>query len=365
MLAHLQAGELAQINFRDFRVAGAMKDGMRSSMLEFAERNDYQRHMKAGETQAACDSAIKALERNAASASNQFDAMQSARMLNKEPEAAEHEKIMNALLDSIENDGDGKTPETAYLAVTTPEEYILLLLRLKHTATKQSLITQHGHGYDKLDYATESGDTASVWFQIDVQMGAGFKAAGTGDEPKVLASAERGAQTAEQIGKQAGQQTGKEDRKQTGKQAGEPADKQAGKPAGESGNSGNHEAADVQTRRAASMHILVARSDAGDHYDFTVDFQLPAKLSDLPASAAMDHFDTISLYGFRMTDTEKKSMKQRFPTQHGSWSPGDAVQLKFQLPKENSDPEQGWHMHFCAGVARQCIPSPNLLDPVP
>ncbi|MGA7217772.1 MAG: hypothetical protein WBX38_05635 [Candidatus Sulfotelmatobacter sp.] len=100
-----------------------------------------------------------------------FDAMMACRALKNEDDAAKHEKVLNALLDSIAKDGDGKTSETSYLAVTTQEEYIFMVLRLNVKASEQSLVTQNGHSYDRLKvFDPKANTTQYLWFNADIQM---------------------------------------------------------------------------------------------------------------------------------------------------------------------------------------------------
>jgi TonB family protein len=101
-----------------------------------------------------------------------FDAMMACRALNQPDEAAKHEKLLNALLDSMAKDGDGKTPDTSYFAATTQEEYIFMALRLNlKPKGQQSLIVQKGHFYDLLKVIDpKTNTTQDLWFNVDVQM---------------------------------------------------------------------------------------------------------------------------------------------------------------------------------------------------
>ncbi len=80
-----------------------------------------------------------------------------------------HRTVARGLMASILASGDGKTPKTAFVVVTISEEYdVLTALRLKPTL--QSLVQDDGHSYDKQDAKSATGETATLFFQIDRPM---------------------------------------------------------------------------------------------------------------------------------------------------------------------------------------------------
>jgi hypothetical protein len=83
--------------------------------------------------------------------------------------AAFHRTVARGLMASILASGDGKTPKTAFVVVTISEEYdVLTALRLKPTL--QALVQDDGHSYDKQDAKSATGETATLFFQIDRPM---------------------------------------------------------------------------------------------------------------------------------------------------------------------------------------------------
>lgn len=101
MLARVQQGDLT-VDFRAFRVAGSSKTGAKANNAqETGERIALKNAAASGGWSAALDPATY-------------------RSLDKAGEAAFHEKILDALLDSIRQSGDGKGAETAYF-VHTPQ----------------------------------------------------------------------------------------------------------------------------------------------------------------------------------------------------------------------------------------------------
>jgi Domain of unknown function (DUF4919) len=92
--------------------------------------------------------------------------------LHKTEEAATHEKMLNAMIDSIQRSGDGKGPPTAWFVVAIQEEYIFLSRALNLKAKAQSLVTGDGHTYDRLEVVDpKTNESQFVWFNTDVDMG--------------------------------------------------------------------------------------------------------------------------------------------------------------------------------------------------
>jgi len=171
LLQRVQQGDMS-VDFSAFRIAGAIVAGSRISAVEVADRAALKKFMAESNPQAALDSSNRTLGLDYASTIAHFDAMMACRALNQPNEAAKHEKLLNALLDSIAKAGDGKTPETSYLAATTQEEYIFMALRLNlNPKGQQSLIIQKGHYYDLLKVIDPSTNTTQdLWFNADVQI---------------------------------------------------------------------------------------------------------------------------------------------------------------------------------------------------
>jgi hypothetical protein len=115
LLQRVQQGDMS-VDFSAFRIAGAIVAGSRISAVEVADRAALKKFMAESNPQAALDSSNRTLGLDYASTIAHFDAMMACRALNQPNEAAKHEKLLNALLDSIAKAGDGKTPETSYLA---------------------------------------------------------------------------------------------------------------------------------------------------------------------------------------------------------------------------------------------------------
>lgn len=79
-----------------------------------------------------------------------------------------HKSVFSGLLKSITGSGDGKSPETAYIVISTHEEYVVLgVLGLQ--PGKQSVMHEGGHSYDLLEAINqESKETVRLYFNVDI-----------------------------------------------------------------------------------------------------------------------------------------------------------------------------------------------------
>jgi hypothetical protein len=171
MLARVREGDMT-IDFRAFRIAGALRSQPSASGKEQAERATFGNLLAYGNFQAALDSANRSLDRNYASALGHLNAMVACRALQKNDEALLHEKLLNALIGSIQKSGDGTSSESAWFVVTIPEEYLFLYRVLGVNRKSQALVQQDGHAYDRLEVIDpKTNQTRSVWFNTDVDLG--------------------------------------------------------------------------------------------------------------------------------------------------------------------------------------------------
>lgn len=90
-----------------------------------------------------------------------------------EPEKAKfHHYVASGLIKSILNSGDGKSMETAFVVISTDEEYVILRI-LGLMSGSQSLLSKDGHHYDQLDAIDmETKKPVTLYFNIDRPFGA-------------------------------------------------------------------------------------------------------------------------------------------------------------------------------------------------
>ena len=89
------------------------------------------------------------------------------RQLGNAEKADLHKFLFEGLIQSVEKSGDGKTPATAFVVISTDEEYVLLHWQGLQP-TGQSLINQDGHSYDKMTAVnSKTNETVNYYFNID------------------------------------------------------------------------------------------------------------------------------------------------------------------------------------------------------
>jgi hypothetical protein len=93
------------------------------------------------------------------------------RELNVTDKADFHKFVLQALLKSITDSGDGKTPETAFQVIQVHEEYVLLRLMGVGLPESQSLLHKNGHSYDEIKFKDpKSGQPVTIYFNVDIPL---------------------------------------------------------------------------------------------------------------------------------------------------------------------------------------------------
>jgi hypothetical protein len=91
------------------------------------------------------------------------------RELNATDKAEFHKFVFQALLKSITDSGDGKTPETAFQVIQVHEEYVLLRFMGIELPESQSLLHKNGHSFDKIKFKDpKSGQSVTLYFNVDI-----------------------------------------------------------------------------------------------------------------------------------------------------------------------------------------------------
>ncbi|MGD0840906.1 MAG: hypothetical protein ABSA32_07095 [Candidatus Acidiferrales bacterium] len=113
------------------------------------------------------------------------------------------------------------------------------------------------------------------------------------------------------------------------------------------------------------MNTVVTKTVVGDEVQLLVSFIAPA-----PSATVLVPFRQVEVYGFRPAPVAgglpRLLEPSAFPLFRGIWNPGDRVRIGVVVPKEDSDPSQGWVIRFCIGSpGTACIRSPNLLTASP
>jgi hypothetical protein len=123
--------------------------------------------LKAKKFDKVLESAEKILASNYLDMNGHFGCFVAHRELGHADKAAYHRYLFEGLLNSIRKSGDGKTPETAFVVISTDEEYVLFnYLGLRPTG--QALINEKGHSYDKMTAVDpKTNETVVYYFNID------------------------------------------------------------------------------------------------------------------------------------------------------------------------------------------------------
>jgi hypothetical protein len=115
----------------------------------------------------ALASSEKILAANYLDINAHFAAFVANRELGHPEKSDYHKNIFQKLLKSISDSGDGKTMETAFVVISTDEEYALFnFMGMRPTA--QALIEDKNHHYDKMTVTDpENNQTLTYYFNID------------------------------------------------------------------------------------------------------------------------------------------------------------------------------------------------------
>jgi hypothetical protein len=123
--------------------------------------------LNAREFDQAVESAEKIMANNFVEINAQFVAYVANRELGHADKATFHKFMFDGLIKSITGSGDGHSPETAFVVISTDEEYVLFnFLGLR--AAEQSLITRNGHSFDRMTASNpKTNETVVYFFNID------------------------------------------------------------------------------------------------------------------------------------------------------------------------------------------------------
>ena len=119
--------------------------------------------LNAKEFDQAVESAEKILAKNFVEINAHFVAYVAHRELGHAEKSTFHKFMFDGLVKSITGSGDGKTAETAFVVISTDEEYTLFnVLGLR--ATAQALVTQNGHSFDRMTANNPKTNEEVVYF---------------------------------------------------------------------------------------------------------------------------------------------------------------------------------------------------------
>lgn len=155
------------VDFQEVRMAYTETKSYSPYGGDRESRNAMFAAIEAKEYAKVLESATKILKSNYMDLNGHFGAFVANNHLGHAEQAGYHLFVFDGLLNSIQNSGDGKTTETAFVVISTDEEYVLLnYLGLR--TTQQALINDKGHSYDLMTALDpKTNQSVKYYFNID------------------------------------------------------------------------------------------------------------------------------------------------------------------------------------------------------
>jgi hypothetical protein len=166
LLARLKKNDQT-VDFKELRLAYTETKDYGPYGGDAEARKNMFAALKANEYDKALERATAILGRNYVDIMGHFGSFVAHRELGHADLATYHRFVFEGLLNSIKNSDDGKTMETAFVVISTDEEYALFnYLGLR--PTDQALIKEKGHSYDKMTALDpNTNQTVVYYFNID------------------------------------------------------------------------------------------------------------------------------------------------------------------------------------------------------
>ena len=167
LLAKLQGGD-TKIDFRALRIAYSATDDASAYGSDRDERQVMNKALSDKKYKDAIKSADKILKTDYVNPYAHAAKAIAYRELGDAAKSEFHKAVYLGLINSIVAGADGKTPETAYVVISTEEEYAVMQA-LGYQAGGQSLQNSGGHTFDVLRGTdAKTGKPVTVYFNIDI-----------------------------------------------------------------------------------------------------------------------------------------------------------------------------------------------------
>jgi hypothetical protein len=168
MMQAVQSGNL-NIEWRVFRMAAQVADV--ASGFDWKESRDkVMAQSDSGDLKGALAGAQEIISHNFADPEGHMLAAIVYGKMDQTEDMTRERAIVDHIVESIRDSGDGKSKETAYFTVSVPEEYFFLRVVMGATPKSQALVNDHGHGYDQMTVTTRAGKEVTVWFLTDLDL---------------------------------------------------------------------------------------------------------------------------------------------------------------------------------------------------
>lgn len=153
----------ATVDFKELRLAYTETPEYSPYGSDREARRNMFASLNAKEFEQALEPAGKILAKNFVDLNAHFVSYVANRELGRSEKATFHKFMFDGLMKSITGHGDGKTAETAFVVISTDEEYVLFnFLGLRPAG--QSLINQNGHSYDRMTANDPKTNESVVYF---------------------------------------------------------------------------------------------------------------------------------------------------------------------------------------------------------
>jgi hypothetical protein len=157
------------VDWRAFRLA-AMVGGVDGGFDWQPVRNQVLKDADAGKDDAALAGANQIIAHNMANPEGHVLAMIVLRKLGKNDAADKERAVVDAIVKSIMESGDGKSAKTAWFTVDPSEEYFVINVVLGAQPKGQALVQQDGHAFDKMTVVDDKGGEHVLWFNTDTDI---------------------------------------------------------------------------------------------------------------------------------------------------------------------------------------------------
>jgi hypothetical protein len=157
------------VNFRDLRIAYSNSPAFDTGPDTTEQKRAMTAELKNKNYKKAIENADVILDTNYVNMDAHFVEYVAYNELKNVERAEFHKYVLQALLKSITDSGDGKSVETAYEVIDVDEEYILLRFMGFGLPKKQSYLHKNGHAYDALILsAPSSSEETTLYFNVDI-----------------------------------------------------------------------------------------------------------------------------------------------------------------------------------------------------
>lgn len=157
------------ISFRELRLAADTSRNYRQRRDTTKEARAVQQELAAKNYAKAARDAEAVLNIDFVDIETHFAAFLAYRELGDSKNSDLHKFIFTGLLNSIVQDGDGLTTETAHMVITVHEEYVVLHALGVGLPKSQALIHQGPHSFDKIVYVDpDSNQEKTIFFNVDI-----------------------------------------------------------------------------------------------------------------------------------------------------------------------------------------------------